>query len=585
MNRVNKTHVLFLAIALILASVGLVVWAALRPVRVIAPGGLEINPAAALPASADDYTGWILFQSDREGGGLFARLPDETEIKPVADESIYQQARARESFSPDGFSQVFVRQGAESAELILRNNATGWTETLARVEGVVGQPAWSPLGDRIAFVAPGEGFTALHLFELETGSDLLLLTLPGEMSDPSWSPAGDRLVYAARQEGENFHLWLLDPNNPAPQPLSLDEQSWDPVWVKPRLAVRPTQTPGGLDDLGLALTLDGCSQRGELAISFLAWDNTYGADHITRVALEVNGVQVYETGMIQTERLSDTLNYIYLDTSTGTGAILVTLIAWNEQVFQEQPKLLNKSAMCQTAGVVPAQLKLLLPELGNPEETSLRPEAAATAIPLYAFQDKIIFRTDRDGDDALYMMNPDGSQQVRIDEDLAAAYQYSGSQENQAFSPDSSLLVFSERSQYEQSLFLYDVRSGWTWQLTRGYDSQQEPAWSPDGRWIAYTEDQSTQSDIALVDPITQQGMYVVRGEGYANGHPSWSPDGQQLVFWSDRLEGLRQVYRVNVDGSGLINLSQSSSNDWNPAWVHVPIALPTPQFPEETLP
>lgn len=50
------------------------------------------------------------------------------------------------------------------------------------------------------------------------------------------------------------------------------------------------------------------------------------------------------------------------------------------------------------------------------------------------------------------------------------------------------------------------------------------------------------------------------------DGAPAWSPDGKQLAFTSTR-DGHSQIYLVNVDGTGLKRLSNSPFNDISPTW------------------
>jgi dipeptidyl aminopeptidase/acylaminoacyl peptidase len=48
--------------------------------------------------------------------------------------------------------------------------------------------------------------------------------------------------------------------------------------------------------------------------------------------------------------------------------------------------------------------------------------------------------------------------------------------------------------------------------------------------------------------------------------NPAWSPDGSRIAFDSTR-DGNREVYVINADGTGLVNVSNDPSTDYAPAW------------------
>jgi TolB protein len=47
---------------------------------------------------------------------------------------------------------------------------------------------------------------------------------------------------------------------------------------------------------------------------------------------------------------------------------------------------------------------------------------------------------------------------------------------------------------------------------------------------------------------------------------PVWSPDGTRIAFTSDR-DGNQEIYVMNADGSGQVNFTNSPADDWLPAW------------------
>jgi Tol biopolymer transport system component len=90
------------------------------------------------------------------------------------------------------------------------------------------------------------------------------------------------------------------------------------------------------------------------------------------------------------------------------------------------------------------------------------------------------------------------------------------------------------------------------------------PAWSPDGRKIAFFS-QGAGIHVANADGSGQRRL--TRKWSYA---PAWSPDGRKIAFLSHR-DGNGEVYAMNADGSGQRNLTHTpgvpeQGASWAPA-------------------
>jgi Tol biopolymer transport system component len=103
--------------------------------------------------------------------------------------------------------------------------------------------------------------------------------------------------------------------------------------------------------------------------------------------------------------------------------------------------------------------------------------------------------------------------------------------------------------------------------LTRGAGHDANPAWSSDGRIIAFNSNRNTTGtdmDIWVVLPDGSGLRPVTTGPGI-DVDPSWSPDGR-LAFTSDRAGNL-DIWTVEADGSGATRLTDSAARDEEPAW------------------
>lgn len=95
-------------------------------------------------------------------------------------------------------------------------------------------------------------------------------------------------------------------------------------------------------------------------------------------------------------------------------------------------------------------------------------------------------------------------------------------------------------------------------------------AWSPDGKQIAF-EVWTMEGDT----PNMPDGIYTIKASGgkprlLIGGdarEPTWSPDGRQLACTVMSENDKRDIWRMNADGTGAVNLTKGQGDSYNPAW------------------
>ncbi|HVL66939.1 MAG TPA: BamA/TamA family outer membrane protein [Vicinamibacterales bacterium] len=128
---------------------------------------------------------------------------------------------------------------------------------------------------------------------------------------------------------------------------------------------------------------------------------------------------------------------------------------------------------------------------------------------------------------------------------------------NPTWSRDGRLIAFSGIVGGLTDLFVYDLQANSMRRLTNDPFAELDPAFSPDGRQIAFATDRFTtnletldigEPRIATID-LQSGGVREVGGfTGAKNIGPQWTPDGSSLYFLSDRA-GITNLYRIPAAG------------------------------------
>ena len=211
---------------------------------------------------------------------------------------------------------------------------------------------------------------------------------------------------------------------------------------------------------------------------------------------------------------------------------------------------------------------------------------------------RLVFASDRNGAYAIYEMQTDGSDLVRLtqgpgdgrqpaprkDGVLAFVAEGEGGQSvirqlggtggeeidllpgvDPAWAPEGVRLAFATSVDGVSQVFTTSAEGGPPTQVTIEEVYGGQPTWSPDGMRLAYVAEQEGNWDIwvAALDGSEPSRLTAEPGMDWA---PAWSPDGTQLAFVSDR-GGNHQIYVMRADGTGVRQLSSFSSGAEAPAW------------------
>ena len=155
----------------------------------------------------------------------------------------------------------------------------------------------------------------------------------------------------------------------------------------------------------------------------------------------------------------------------------------------------------------------------------------------------------------LWVMNPDGSGQ----RSLAPAFP------GMRWSPDGQKVAYAaivvQPDRLTSAVYVMNADGSGQRELTPDDAREDSPAWSPDGRRIAFV----AGSRIRVVND-DGSGLQNLTPGGYPVRSPAWSPDGRRIAFVS-RRDGNLEIYVMNADGSGQRRLTRNAVRDSDPVW------------------
>jgi TolB protein len=218
------------------------------------------------------------------------------------------------------------------------------------------------------------------------------------------------------------------------------------------------------------------------------------------------------------------------------------------------------------------------------------------------FSAKIVFVSDRDGNDELYMMDYDGQNQTRLTFNKTRDYMPAWSADGQkiaftsykkvgeaglylldleagkitpiatrgtnfspSFSPDGKKLAFCSTTDGNAEIYVANADGKSIKRLTFNEATDTSPSWSPTSREIAFVSDRSGTPQIYLMDAEGSNVRRVSFGGTYHDA-PAWSPTGDRIVYVS-RVENIFDLYILNLRTNQITKLTESNARNESPSW------------------
>ena len=143
------------------------------------------------------------------------------------------------------------------------------------------------------------------------------------------------------------------------------------------------------------------------------------------------------------------------------------------------------------------------------------------------------------GKSYIFVAGTDGANARR-----AVAADYGGN-----LSPDGSRIVFESDRGGNQQLYVMSAGGGGATRISFGSGRYSTPVWSPRGDLIAFTRQSGSGFAIGVMKP-DGSGERILT-EGFHNEGPTWAPNGRVIMFYRDSggPNGGPQLWSVDLTG------------------------------------
>jgi len=523
----------------------------------------------------------------------------------------FSERNTEPAWSPDG-RQIAYSSDREWPAGIYVMDADG--RNIHRVTSAMADdhhPTWSPDGRQIAFdrtlepPAPSSRHDVWLVQVDGTGETNLTSSLPNAAyEEPEWSPDG-RWIAVRELSGNDFKLLFVSPNGHESRTLSLgavrmpDHPAWSPdskrlvlssfgkvgekvgeniyvvevatgavsrLTTSPSLDTAPAWSPDGRQIAFIRTPL--VARTPDFKQSRLwTMDADGGNQHqagdmvpqLGRPAWSPSGDSV-----ILVEEVRGTSDLFVVRTD-GMPVRRLTWGGWADL----DPAWSPDGQWIAYAARRDDKAALLKIRPDGSRTTSVVTSFTAVEHPSWApGSTRLVFAGEAgDRGEKLYVVDADGSGLQPITEEAPEYSRYA----TPAWSPDGKQIAYTVMAEMLAGVFVIPRSGGKARSLSHEFSRSElvrdmDPAWSPDGKSLVFTSFRDLDAEIYTMNWDGTKAKRLTKSPDY-DGEAAWSPDGTRLLFTSSR-DGAGRIYLMNADGSGARRLSSGPGNDIAASWA-----------------
>lgn len=476
------------------------------------------------------FQGYIRFPTIHQDSIIFVAEDDLWQIESAGGRAERLTAGVAEAktpcFSPDGTQLAFVGEAEGAEEVYLMRNLGDEAQRLTFQAAFCTVVGWSPAGDRILFASNADQFDtrARFLYALDTQGGLPTLLPYGQANALSYGPTGGVVIgrniseparWKRYRGGTAGQLWC-DPTGDGQfqRLLKLKGNLASPCWLGERIYF--------LSDHEGVGNIYSCTPHGTDLRRHTAHDDFYARN------LSSDGTRmVYHAG-------GDL--YLFDPASNESRRVEVTLPSIRTQ---RSRKFVSASHYLDTYTVHPQGYAVALTTRGkafsmaNWEGPVLQhgePDGVRYRHLTWLNDGKRLVAThDFDGQESLVIFNPEGASEPRTFPALDP-----GSVLDLKVSPTEDKIALTN---HRQELMMVDLETGDARVLDKSpYNPMSGFAWSPDGKWLAYSNWLNSQQSAITLCNVESGETFQATEPVLQDQAPAFDPEGKYLYFIGARL-------------------------------------------------